>query len=337
MIRFPALKQILKRIEHPKQFFGSCLPDLEFQGDFDVKNPFPPFVREEELEEIGDTFTDYAIRKMLRDLVPKNQVISERQLTAEMSLKRLKQFKERRPNAKMKAQYVRSLEKGEQWITTYQTPHTSWKDAIPEMFYLAQLDSFYHEGKLHLYRSLSSEEVAALTEFLEAINDWLSSVLFDDQLVVLHPRLTHPRVCKADADLFLGEGFYAIMTTDSPKEKLKTIKYELLAYVSLYEYLQKEWKNEFELWREYLQKVRDLPQEKIENILQRIKRGYQYLSAVPSITKIGVFLPCSLTSSQVSISDWNLRKREMLLQKLFDKRLEMTPTEDQEELKSLRP
>ncbi len=184
-----------------------------------LSNPYPKSLYERKLWSVMGTFTDYMIRKFLRDglVAPHAQVTHETILTAELGLVRIENDDFLKESIAAIRDYARS----------------SWESVIPQTFLMSQLDAIYRSGRLHRIHSLTMEEVNGIQKYLSNTLVWLKREFSDCTNIILNPVLGHPDVCAADADVIIDSTLYEIKTTKDPASTVRRNVEQLLGYVAL--------------------------------------------------------------------------------------------------------
>jgi hypothetical protein len=272
-------------------FFGtSHIPSPITPKNIGVVNPYPESLYKRRLWTLVGTFTDYMMRKKLRDktVAPDAEIIKEEYLICEYAVELSLRLSKADNSDDIVDEIARS---GSEWIDAYRKKPID--SCIEETFMISQLDAVYRAGQFFPLHRLDKAEVEGFKPFLRNIQDWLKGEFSDTEVIILNPTYGHPDICKADADIVIDDTLYEVKTTMYPEKSVSKDMDQLLGYVSLAYYHEQ----------------------------------HPISSSPPAIDfkNVGFLFPLSLIHLETSISTFTDSNKQFFLEKILELRNEQEP------------
>jgi hypothetical protein len=272
-------------------YFGTGLiPSPITPKKIGVVNLYPESLYKRRLWTLVGTFTDYMMRKMLRDKIVASdaEIIKEEYLICEYAVEVSLRLSKTDSSDEIVDEIAKS---GREWIDSYvKKPINS---CIEETFMISQLDAVYRAGQFFSLHRLDREEVEGFIPYLMNIRDWLKGEFSDAERIILNPTYGHPDICKADADIVIDDTLYEVKTTKYPEKSVSKDMDQLLGYISLAYYHEKH-----------------------------------TISSSPPVVdfkNVGFLFPLSLLQLETSISEFTNSNKQFFLDKILELRKEQEP------------
>ena len=253
-------------------------------------NPYPESLYERRLWTVVGTFTDYMMRKMLRDgfVATGARVIRENYLICEYAVEISSGMSVANETKDIVDEVAKS---GRTWIDAYlKKPIES---CIEETFMISQLDAVYRAGRFFPLHRLDQDEIEGFKLYLKRILGRLRDEFSNASIIALNPTYGHPDICAADADIIIDDTLYEIKTTKYPEKSVSKDMDQLLGYVSLAYYHEK----------------------------------HAIASSPPvfDFKRVGFFFPISLLYLETSISGFSDTHKQFFLDRIVELRKEQEP------------
>ena len=286
MVRLTELVKYGRKLD--KNYFQTEIIKFpKITGSTSIQNQYPDSFQERKLASLVGMMSSYMIRKLFRDneVGSHHTITRESRLTAEIVIDHLPKFVDDTKLALMGWAY--NIENnGRKWIEHYN--ESPWKECIPDVFLLSQLDWSLQYGKLTRYREISRGEIKELEFYFTKILEWLRQEFADANQIVLRPELSLPNICEARPDIVIDDCIYVIKTVQRPQREIAKQKERLLGYSALAAF------------------HRESPGDSSPELTK--------------INSIGYIFPLSLLKHKVVLTDFTQEKQKFFISKLIELR-----------------